>query len=102
MITRDEVKQISSRWCAENMGMSADNSWEEISSIVYCTEVFKCDDTVIAVRHIDIEYSFGEYYEVGEDTELFSFICTLCNLPLSSSAGKGMPEEQEIVIYQAE
>lgn len=93
MITRDEVKQISSRLSQENGGISEDNLNEEICRIVYRIDVFECDGFVKVVRHVDVEYSFGEYYEVCEDTSLFQFICTLCKLPL-------LQEKQEMVLYQ--
>lgn len=92
MIELKDVQQISSKLSMEMMGMESDDLSEEISCIVYRTDVFETDDVMID-RHIDIEYSFGEYYEVCEDTSLFQFICTLCNLPL-------LQEEQEIILYQ--
>lgn len=94
MITMDDVKKISRKVSLEN-GILEDNLSEDISEIVYRVDVFDCDDTPMIDRHIDIEYSYGDYYEVHEDTPLFQFICTLCDLPLSQ-------EEKEIVIYQKE
>ena len=94
MITMDDVKKISRKVSLEN-GILEDDLSEDISEIVYRVDVFDCDDTPMIDRHIDIEYSYGEYYEVHEDTPLFQFICTLCDLPLSQ-------EEKEIVIYQKE
>lgn len=35
----------------------------------------------------------SEYYEVGEDTSLFSFICKICNFPI-------LQEKQKIIIYK--
>ncbi|MCM1536356.1 MAG: hypothetical protein NC126_10585 [Clostridium sp.] len=92
MITMDDVKQISRKVSSEN-GILDDDLSEEISEIVYRMDMFECGDTPIIDRHIDIEYSFGDYYEVHEDTPLFEFICTLCNLPL-------LQEENEIILYQ--
>ena len=92
MITLEEVKEISRRLSLEN-GISDDNLSGDISGIVYRTEVFECGDSPMIDRHVDIEYSFGEYYEIGEDTSLFGFISTLCNLPL-------LQEEQEIVLWK--
>ena len=40
-----------------------------------------------------VEYSFGDYYEVHEDSPLFQFICELCNLSLTQ-------DEEEIILYQ--
>ncbi len=91
MLTRDEVKKISHKIALEN-GISDDTLSADISNIVYCTDVFECGDTPIIDQHIDIEYSFGECYEVHKDAPLFQFICTLCDLPL-------LQEEKEIVIY---
>ena len=93
MITWNEVKQISCKVSWENIGKSDDDLSEDICCIVYRADVFECDDTPIIDRHIDIEYSFGEYYEVHEDSSLFQFIFTLCGLPL-------LQEEKEIVLYQ--
>lgn len=95
MIAIDDLKQISKKISLEN-GMSDDNLSEdvsEISEIVYRIDVFECDDTPIIDRHIDIEYSFGDCYEVHEENPLFQFICALCNLSLAQ-------EEEEIILYQ--
>lgn len=96
MITWDEVKQINSKLVLENGGSpEEDSSCEEISSIVYYTDVIECEGTAVIHRHIDIEYSFGDYYEVCEDMPLFEYICTLCSLPKPE-------EEQELILYQNE
>ena len=92
MITMDDVKQISQKISLEN-GISDDDLSEEVSEIVYRIDVFECGDSPIIDRHIDIEYSFGDYYEVHEDSPLFQFICELCNLSLTQ-------EEEEIILYQ--
>ena len=92
MITIDDLKQICQKISLEN-GMSDDNLSEDVSEIVYRIDVFECDDTPIIDRHIDIEYSFGDYYEVHEENPLFQFICVLCNLSLAQ-------EEEEIILYQ--
>jgi len=55
--------------------------------------VFECDGNTVNSRHIDIEFSFGEYYEIHEDDPAFQFICTLCNLPMTE-------EEPELTIYR--
>lgn len=92
MITIDEVKQISRKLSLDN-GISDDDLSEDISGIVYRMDVFECGDAPIIDRHIDIEYSFGDYYEVHEDNPSFQFICTLCGLPL-------LQGEKEIILYQ--
>ena len=94
MITIDDVKQISKKISLEN-GISDDNLSEDVSEIVYRIDVLECDDTPIIDRHIDIEYSFGDYYEVHEENTLFQFICALCNLSLAQG-------EEEIILYQSD
>lgn len=92
MITINEVKQIISKLSLEK-GISDDNLSEDVSEIVYRVDVFECGDTPIIDRHIDIEYSFGDYCEIREDNSLFQFISTLCNLSLGQ-------KEEEIILYQ--
>ena len=94
MITMDDVKQISQKISLEN-GISDEDLSEDVSEIVYRIDVFECGDSPIIDRHIDIEYSFGDYYEVHEDSPLFQFICELCNLSLAQ-------EEEEIILYQSD
>ncbi|MCI8553954.1 MAG: hypothetical protein HFJ80_03305 [Clostridiales bacterium] len=93
MMTLKEVKQICHQLSLENTGESEEALCEEISCIVYYQDVIDCGDTVMVHRHIDIEYSFGDYYEIDEDTALFQYIGTLCPLPL-------LKEETEMVLYQ--
>lgn len=95
MISLDDVKQISPKLSLEN-GISEDDLGEDVSEIVYRIDVFECDDAPIIDRHIDIEYSFGDYYEVHEDSPLFQFICALCNLSLEQEE-----EEREKVLYKS-
>ena len=92
MISMDNVKQISQKISLEN-GISDDDLSEDVSKIVYRIDVFEGGDIPIIDRHIDIEYSFGDYYEVHEDSPLFQFICELCNLSLTQ-------DEEEIILYQ--
>ncbi len=93
MITLNEVKQIVDKLSLEDLTVTDDNLIEDISCIVYCNDVFECGDITINSRHIDIEFSFGENYEIQEDDPVFRFICTLCDLPMTE-------EEQELIIYQ--
>ncbi len=95
MISLDNVKQISPKLSLEN-GISEDDLGEDVSEIVYRIDVFECDDAPIIDRHIDIGYSFGDYYEVHEDSPLFQFICALCNLSLAQEE-----EEREKVLCKS-
>lgn len=92
MITIDDVKQIISKIALEN-GIGDNDLSEDVFEIVYRTDVFKLDDETVIDRHIDIEFSFGDFYEVHEDNPLFQFISALCSLPLAQ-------EEEEIILYQ--
>ena len=95
MITINEVKKKKKKISLEN-GISENDLSEDVSEIVYRTDVFECDDASIIDRHIDIEYSFGDYYEVHEDSPLFQFICALCNLSLAQEE-----EEEEKVLWES-
>lgn len=95
MISIDSVKQINQKIALEN-GLSDDNLSEEISKIVYHMDKFECGDTPIIDRHIDIDYSFGDYYEVHEESPLFQFICELCGLSLAQA------DMEEMILYQNE
>lgn len=92
MLTIDDVRQISNKISLEN-GISDENLSEDVSEIVYRIDVIECDDAPKIDRHIDIEYSFGDYYEVHEENPLFHFICALCSLSLAQ-------EEEEIILYE--
>ncbi|MDE7229293.1 MAG: hypothetical protein K2N56_02325 [Oscillospiraceae bacterium] len=93
MLTLEQVKEISRRLALENGLEYGDLSAEDISSIVYRVDVFGDEDPSMIDRHIDIEYSFGDYFEITEDSPLFEYIRSLCGLPFSS-------EEQEITIWE--
>lgn len=99
MLTLDEVRQIIRRLSLEN-GVSNDDLMEDteditedISCIVYRIDVLEGGGSDLIIRHVDIEYCFGEYYEISEDTPLFQYIGTLCEL-------QPLQEEQEIVLWQ--
>lgn len=77
----------------EQTSGSDDDLIDDISCIIYRNDLFECGNTTINSRHIDIEFSFGEYCEIQENTPAFQFVCSLCNLPLPE-------EEHEFIIYQ--
>lgn len=91
----DDVKQICQKISLENFEMPDEILYEDIYCIIYRCDLIKCDNMVLTYRHIDIEYSFGEFYEICEDTSLFRYINTLYNLLL-------LKENKEIVLYQKE
>lgn len=66
---------------------------KEVSCIVYRTDIFECGDDNIISRHIDIEFTFGDYYEICEDNPIFQYICSLCSLQTS------MKEQDEMMLY---
>lgn len=71
MMTLNEVRQICCQLAMENEGSADDTLCDDVDSITYYCDKIDCDDTMIVNRHIDIEYSFGDYYEIAEDTPLF-------------------------------
>lgn len=87
MLTQSEVEHISSRMSTGNVDS------EEISRIIYRIDVYKAGNERIISRHVDIEYTYGKYYEICENTALFQYISTVHYLPL-------FQEDQEIVLYQ--
>lgn len=91
MITINEVKQIVGRLSLENVSLANEYFIDDLSCIIYRNDTFEYGGTIINHKHIDLEFSFGEYYEIQETMSLFGFICMLCDFPLS---------EQEWVIYQ--
>ena len=98
MITLQGVKKISDKLYMENMDIAKDSQCEDLSEeifqIVFRKDVLECGSDTMVDRHIDIEYSFGECYEVHEETPLFQYICSLCGLSLLQE------EREEMVIYQ--
>ena len=50
MITINDVKQISKKISLEN-GISENDLSEDVSEIVYRTDVFECDDASVIDRH---------------------------------------------------
>lgn len=96
MLTKDDVKEISRRMASEKTDGAEDCSWEDISAVVCRVDVFPLDDDggeSVLHRHIDIEYSFGDYYEAEEEDPLFRFIAGLSGLVLPE-------EETEIILYE--
>lgn len=93
MITTYEIRQIMNKLFPENSFTQGMGLIEDISCIIYRNDIFECDDKTIHSKHIDIEFSFGESYEIPQASPEFQFICNICNLAL--------PEEtQELIIYQ--
>ena len=93
MITINEVRQIMNKFFPENSFMPDKELIEDISCIIYRNDIFECNDKTIHSKHIDIEFSFGECYEIPQVAPAFQFICNICNLSL--------PEETlELIIYQ--
>ena len=87
MISLDNVKQISPKLSFGN-GISEDDLGEDVSEIVYRIDVFECDDAPIIDRHIDIEYSFGDYYEVHERQPFISIYLCIVQPVISTRGGR--------------
>ena len=58
-------------------------------------DIFKCGNSDVVSRHIDIEFILGDYFELHEEDALFQSIFTRCNLQKISEES-----EKEIILYQ--
>ena len=94
MLNLSEIKKIINKLALEETMAQNDDISKEVSCIVYRTDIFECGDDNIISRHIDIEFTFGDYYEICEDNPAFQYICSLCSLQTS------MKEQDEIMLYQ--
>lgn len=93
MLTTSEVGEILNQLYAENTSSSNNDLFEAVECIVYRNDIFEYGAATQGYRHIDIEFSFGDYYEIAETTALFQFVCSLCDFPQS---------EREWILYQQE
>lgn len=93
MLTTSEVGEILNQLYTENTSSSNNDLFNAVECIVYRNDIFECGAAGQGYRHIDIEFSFGDYYEIAETTSLFYFVCSLCDFPQS---------EQEWILYQQE
>ena len=94
MMNLSEVEQIINKLALEKTMVQNENLSKEVSCIVYRTDIFKCGNNNIINRHIDIEFTFGDYYEICEDNSIFQYICSLCSLQTS------IKEQDEVLLYQ--
>lgn len=94
MMNLNEVKQVINKLALEKTMVQSNDLSNEISCIVYRADIFKFGDDNIISRHIDIEFTFGDYYEICENNSIFQYICSLCGLQAS------MEEQDEVLLYQ--
>lgn len=94
MMNLNEVKQVINKLALEKTMVQNNDLSHEVSCIVYRVDIFKYGDDNIISRHIDIEFTFGDYYEICEDNSIFQYICSLCGLQRS------MKEQDEVLLYQ--
>ena len=92
LLTWNQVKEIAEK-LKDEMGTYKIDWSEDIVCVVYRVDRFDYGGVSQIDRHIDIECSFGEYYEIGEESALFQWIRARCNLPL-------WQENQETILYQ--
>lgn len=72
-------------------------SKEDISKITFYSEIIKYGNTIKINKHINIDFTFGDYIELHESEELYKYIFNLCNLCLSKAE-----DETTITLYQKE
>ena len=77
MLTEDEVNKIMEAITSANHTDFDGDLCEEISEIAYCVDRFEFDDDCEISRHIDIEFTFGEYFEIHEGDALYEFVFSL-------------------------
>ena len=96
MLSLEDVNEICQGLSLEIMGRLEEDFSEDVSCIVYYHDICECGDVSIYHRHIDIEFVYGECYEIQEGMRLFQDICRLCDLSLVGD------KEEGIVIFQRE
>ena len=94
MLNLLEVQQIINKLTLEKSMVHIYDLSKDVSCIVYRTDIFECGDDNIISRHIDIEFTFGDYYEICEDNPIFQYICSLGGLQ------KSMKKQDEMILYQ--
>ena len=77
MLTEDEVNKIMEVITSANHADYDSDLCEEISEIAYCVDRFDFDDVCEISRHIDIEFTFGEYIEIHEGDALYESVFSL-------------------------
>lgn len=97
MINSDELNQILENlpFISERDNRADYDLSEDISRIVYYIDIFECGNSDIVSRHIDIDFIFGDCYELHEEDALFQSIFTRYNLQTITE-----DSEQEIILYQ--
>lgn len=97
MINSDELNQILENlpFISERDNRADYDLSEDISRIVYYVDIFECGNSDIVSRHIDIDFIFGDCYELHEEDALFQSIFTRYNLQTITE-----DSEQEIILYQ--
>lgn len=97
MINSDELNQILENlpFISERDNRADYDLSEDISRIVYYVDIFECGNSDIVSRHIDIDFIFGDCYELHEEDALFQSIFTQYNLQTITE-----DSEQEIILYQ--
>ena len=95
MIDINELKDILVKLPHENIDKDIDKLVEDVFLVVYQVDMFECGDINIINRHIDIEYEYGEFYEIHEGDNLYDDIFALCNLNVNKKE-----QNTDIIIYQ--
>ena len=95
MMNINELKGILVKLSHENIDENIDKLAEDVFSVVYRVDIFECGDINIINRHIDIEYEYGESYEIHEGDILYDNIFSLCNLNVI-----GKEQDADIILYQ--
>lgn len=84
VITLENIKEFLRKIQLDENSLSSD----DVYLIAYRIDCFNCGDEKIIMKHIDIEFDFGECYEIHEGEELYNYIYELCNLDEIKEAEK--------------
>lgn len=75
MLSLENIKEIIKKLPASNYDVS-----DDVSFVVYCIDSFEYNDQRWTDRHIDIEFIFGDTYEIHEGEILFDYILSMCHI----------------------
>lgn len=76
-----DVEKILAILESQHMLEPGDVTADDVSCIVYRHDMFECGREILDRRHIDIEFPFGEFLEIHENTPAFDLIIRLFDIP---------------------
>lgn len=94
LLTAEQVEEVIGQLnVIQHMEWHAD----EVSSVHFRVDVFAYGGLEKVERHIDLDFTFGEYVELWENEGLYQYIFDLCHL---QEMNEDKEREREILLYQ--